>query len=103
MVQQESTDYHNVICWPAEYLPRYLMKDDELPNVRILSVGYHARMTKSSSPHPTLTIEEEAADLRSRLASAGIGDKPIIFITHSLGGLIVKKMLVNDNKLLHSL
>lgn len=98
MVREETSDYHNITCWPSEYLPEYLQKDGELPNIRILSVGYHARMTKSSSPHPTLTIEEEAADLRSQLASAGIGDKPIIFVTHSLGGLIVKKMLVNDNK-----
>lgn len=98
MVQQPSTDYHHVVCWPAAYLPAYLTKDGKLPPIRILSVGYHARMMKSSSPHPTLSIKEQASDLRSQLESAGIGEKPVIFVTHSMGGLIVKEMLVEDSK-----
>ena len=93
MVQQPSTDYHHVVCWPAAYLPAYLTKDGKLPPIRILSVGYHARMMKSSSPHPTLSIKEQASDLRSQLESAGM-----IFVTHSMGGLIVKEMLVEDSK-----
>ena len=62
MVQQPSTDYHHVVCWPAAYLPAYLTKDGKLPPIRILSVGYHARMLKSSSPPPT--HRREAGDLR---------------------------------------
>ena len=81
MVQQETSDFHHITCWPATYLPAYL-----------------ARMRKSSSPHPTLSIQEQAADLRKRLDSAGIGERPVIFVTHSLGGLIVKEMLVDESK-----
>ena len=44
------------------------------------------------------SAEEENADLRSQLESAGIGEKPVIFVTHSMGGLIVKEMLVEDSK-----
>lgn len=98
MVQQETSDFHHITCWPATYLPAYLANHDVSPPVRILSVSYHARMRKSSSPHPTLSIQEQAADLRKRLDSAGIGERPVIFVTHSLGGLIVKEMLVDESK-----
>ena len=98
MVQQETSDFHHITCWPATYLPAYLANRDVSPPVRILSVSYHARMRKSSSPHPTLSIQEQAADLRKRLDSAGIGERPVIFVTHSLGGLIVKEMLVDESK-----
>ena len=27
MVQQASTDYHHVTCWPAVYLPKALLRD----------------------------------------------------------------------------
>ena len=70
--------------------------------VRILSVGYHARMTKSASPMPTLSIKEQASRLRNELESAGVGDRPVIFVTHSMGGLIVKEMLVEDSKDVYS-
>lgn len=98
MVQQVSTDYHHVTCWPAVYLPKALLRDGKTLPIRILSVGYHARMRKSSSPHPTLSMKEQASDLRAQLQSAGIGEKPVIFVTHSMGGLIVKEMLVEDSK-----
>lgn len=98
MVQEPTPDYHHVRCWPALYLPTYLKEHGETHPIRILSVGYHARMRKSSSPHPTLSVTEQASDLRNRLESAGIGERPIIFVTHSMGGLIVKEMLVEDSK-----
>lgn len=98
MVQQETSDFHHITCWPATYLPAFLAAHGGSPPVRILSVSYQARMRKSSSPHPTLSIREQAADLRKRLDSAGIGERPVIFVTHSLGGLIVKEMLVDESK-----
>ena len=98
MVQEPTPDYHHVQCWPARYLPTYLKEHGETHPIRILSVGYHARMRKSSSPHPTLSVTEQASDLRNRLESAGIGERPIIFVTQSMGGFIVKEMLVEDSK-----
>ena len=31
-----------------------------------------------------------------KLEAAGVGQRPIIWITHSLGGLILKHILVNE-------
>ena len=98
MVQQPNSDYHHVVCWPATYLPAYLHAHGADYPVRILSVGYHARMRKASSPHPTLSVAEQASELRNQLESAGIGERPVVFVTHSMGGLIVKEMLVEDSK-----
>lgn len=40
-----------------------------------------------------MALRDRATNLFGWLESSGIGDKPLFFITHSLGGLVVKKML----------
>ncbi|KAG8790343.1 hypothetical protein FRC16_000904, partial [Serendipita sp. 398] len=69
---------------------------NEIPNARIISYGYDAD-THSFSRTSTQTIfrhaEAFAEDL-SRLRRKGDPKRPIIFLAHSLGGIILKKALV---------
>ncbi|XP_050512119.1 protein SERAC1 isoform X4 [Diabrotica virgifera virgifera] len=39
------------------------------------------------------TLDERSFDLTQKLLETGVGRKPIVWVTHSMGGLIVKNML----------
>ena len=39
-------------------------------------------------------LDERSEDILERLLVAGVGQRPVIFVGHSMGGLIIKKMLV---------
>jgi len=38
--------------------------------------------------------DERSEDILERLLAAGVGRRPVIFVGHSMGGLIIKKILV---------
>lgn len=76
--------------WPEE-----LGKD--LPECGVWSVGYPAGITELGKPG--MAIEDRAGNIAHRLANAGLGDRPIIFVTHSMGGLIVKSLIVRSQDL----
>ena len=40
-------------------------------------------------------LEERSEDMLAKLVKAGVGSRPVIFVGHSMGGLIIKKMLVS--------
>jgi hypothetical protein len=84
----ESSSRTKIIFWPKDLLP------GKIDNVRILTFGYDviARLSGNTSQlslHPhAMTFANDIAN--SRLDS---GDRPLIFVAHSLGGNLVKETL----------
>lgn len=72
-------------CWPTDWLAK------DLPSARLLSTEYKTNLTEWSGA--TLPLQELSAHLLEKLVAAGVGERPVIFVTHSLGGLVAKQML----------
>jgi len=73
--------------WLRDFLP------EKLPNARILLFGYNANVAFETS---TAGVREQAMNLLNRIASKreDAEDRPIVFVAHSLGGIVVKRVLV---------
>ncbi|KAK3317310.1 Alpha/Beta hydrolase protein [Cercophora scortea] len=76
------------VCWPRDLLPA------KLPLTRVLSFGFNADIYGNTSVEG---IRGNARALLSRLIDerddVDSYDRPIVFVAHSLGGLIVKQAL----------
>ncbi|KAF8530136.1 hypothetical protein BU17DRAFT_78714 [Hysterangium stoloniferum] len=85
----------NGILWLKDLLPQ------QLPNVRIVTYGYDAS-TGSQSYKIDETLYGHGENFISRLAllreSTTTATRPIIFIAHSLGGIILKFALIHANQ-----
>ncbi len=64
---------------------------EDLKDVWIWTFGYYAaRLRANGSAMP---LFDQASNFLDDLENFNIGERPIIFVTHSMGGLLVKKML----------
>lgn len=80
--------------WPDEL-------GKKLTNCGVWSLGYSAGMNHWFSDEG-LAIDDRAANVALKLASkeeAGFGRRPLIFITHSMGGLVVKEFVTGARSL----
>ncbi|KAF7390170.1 hypothetical protein HZH68_012027 [Vespula germanica] len=83
-------------CWPMDWLPR------DVPYLRILGVNYDTNLSMWTPLCPIeslkSTISDRSSEYISKLLIADVGKRPIIWVCHSMGGLLVKKMLVEEWK-----
>ena len=84
-------EHDNGSLWLRDFLPA------DIPNARIMTFGYDSTVAFSKS---VAKIEDKALELLNHLSAkrsvvaAGSSSKPIVFICHSLGGIVVKKALI---------
>lgn len=77
--------------WLRDFLPA------DIPFARIMTFGYDSTVAFSKS---VAKIEDKALELLNQISakrsssSLHIPPKPIVFVSHSLGGIVVKKALI---------
>ena len=92
------------IDWLVHDLNSKRQNSKELENIRITGVSYQSFFSEwqeiiIQDRNPRSSIKQRAIDLIDQLEQANIGQKPVIWITHSMGGIIVKQMLVHLKEL----
>ncbi|XP_065536705.1 protein SERAC1 isoform X1 [Lathamus discolor] len=83
-------------CWPKTWLA------SDCPALRVISVEYDTDLSDWKAKCPVeahrKSIAYRSNELLDKLRAAGIGDRPLVWVSHSMGGLLVKKMLVDAYK-----
>ncbi|XP_012227930.1 protein SERAC1 isoform X2 [Linepithema humile] len=83
-------------CWPKDWLPK------DIPSLRIIGVNYDTSLSMWTPYCPIESmrsnIKERSEEFVTKLTMANIGQRPLIWVGHSMGGLLVKKMLVEEWK-----
>ena len=76
--------------WPQELLA------EKIPEARILTYGYNADVVHFSKPAGLNTVLQHANNLNGDLTShryrTSSMDRPLIFVAHSLGGLVCEQV-----------
>jgi hypothetical protein len=85
-----SSDGEDDSFWPA-----WLCQD--FPAARIMALGYPASVFGKWAKKE-MTLYERAENALEHLATYHIGKRPLLFITHSLGGLLAKQILRTSNE-----
>jgi len=74
----------------GDYWPKWIYED--VPGLNVYTLGYPTSLFERWAKKEMSLYERAKASL-DYIASFGLGDRPIGFVTHSLGGLLVKQIV----------
>ncbi|KAB7498530.1 Protein SERAC1 [Armadillidium nasatum] len=79
--------------WPLDWLSHSVSKP-----VRLIAIDYSSdSWYNEEDENRNCSLEELSSKIHKKLKAAGVGSRPIIWITHSMGGLIVKAIMKNES------
>lgn len=91
----QNTEY--TFCWPMDWLPQ------EYPNIRIIGLNYETSISEWSlnllCPCEKLksSLHDRAEEFLNALSASNVGrDGPIVWVGHSMGGLVAKSIIVQS-------
>ncbi|XP_071090871.1 protein SERAC1-like [Haliotis cracherodii] len=91
VTRRDQSETPQSMCWPKDWLAR------DCPNTRLLTVEYDTHVSEWYVHCPynkeSRTVEMRGRSLLEKLHKAGVGSRPVIWVGHSMGGLLVKQML----------
>ncbi|XP_019768208.1 uncharacterized protein LOC109543107 isoform X4 [Dendroctonus ponderosae] len=83
-------------CWPKDWLAQ------DCKNIRVIGINYNTSLSMWAPLCPSrkekLTLNERSDLMVEKLVQSEVGKRPIVWITHSMGGLIVKNILCKDDE-----
>jgi hypothetical protein len=74
------------VLWPRDFLP------NALPTARVYTYGYDYYKIQKLGHNSTVAIAEDLLRTVYTERKGGPNDRPIIWVVHSVGGLIVKSV-----------
>ena len=78
-----------------EFWPEWLCED--VPEASVYTLGYPASVFAKWAKKE-MDLHERAVSILEYVTATGLGTRPIIFVAHSLGGLLVKEILRTSNE-----
>jgi len=92
---------HPFGSWRPKDNSHWMWLRDELPevfpNIRVLLYGYDTTLIKSNSFQ---TATDLGSSLGGTLKASGFASKPLLFLAHSLGGIVLKEALDRERQML---
>ena len=73
------------------FWPNWLAED--LPQIGLWTLGYAASGSKWKEA--SMPLADRGNQVLDLLSNAGMGERPLVFITHSMGGIVAKEILRN--------
>ncbi|CAK1554783.1 unnamed protein product [Leptosia nina] len=94
LIQEEEDRCNYTFCWPKDWLPK------DCKNLRILGINYWTSLSEwlEHCPLQNADISTRASELIPILVDADVGRRNVVWLTHSMGGLIVKQLLIQASE-----